>query len=136
MSGYMNSAWRGMWFLVGLAALALAAPGRAEENVASSTVRVGIMRTAFRDAGRLSLAAQLQPSKALMDAQTGLESQLSVTNDADELGAELVDGKVEFGVVFGHELASARQKYPELTPLVVTVPPQALKAYLVVRSDS
>jgi ABC-type phosphate/phosphonate transport system substrate-binding protein len=94
------------------------------------------MRTAFRDVGRLSVAAQLQPIKSLMDAQTGMESQLSVANDSDELGEELVEGKVEFGVFFGHEFAWARQKYPELKPLVVTVSPQALKAYLVVRSDS
>jgi ABC-type phosphate/phosphonate transport system substrate-binding protein len=132
----MQMAARGTVLLAGLSVLVLPAPGRGEENVSSSTVHVGIMRTAFRDAGRLSLTAQLQPIKSLMDAQTGLESQLSVSNDADELGARLVDGKVEFGVFFGHEFAWARQKYPELKPLVVTVSPHALKAYLVVRSDN
>jgi ABC-type phosphate/phosphonate transport system substrate-binding protein len=136
MFGCKESVRRRLLFLVGLAVVAASARARAEENIASSSVRVGVMRTAFRDASRLSIAAQLQPIRALVDAQTGLESQLSVANDADELGSRLVDGKVEFGVFYGHEFAWARQKYPELKPLVVTVAPQALKAYLVVRTDS
>ena len=128
MFGCKGRVRRGLLFVLGLAVLVVPAHGRAEENLVSSAVRVGIMRTVFRDACRLSIAAQLQPIKALMDAQTGLDSQLSVVNDSDELGAALMYGKVDFGVFYGHEFAWARQKYPELKPLVVTVSPSALKA--------
>jgi ABC-type phosphate/phosphonate transport system substrate-binding protein len=136
MSGHKGITRQGLVFLLGLAVLTVPARGRAEENLTSPNVRVGIMRTAFRDAKRLSLAAQLQPIKALMDAQTGLDSQLNVVNDADQLGEELADGKVQFGVFHGYEFAWARKKYPELKPLVVTVPAHPLKAYLVVHKDS
>jgi ABC-type phosphate/phosphonate transport system substrate-binding protein len=136
MVGHRDTAWRGLSFLLGLAALAPAPRLRAEENISPATVRVGIVRSLFRDCGHLSITTQLQPIKALMDAQTGLDSQVSVTNDSDDLGKQLTEGKVQLGVFYGYEFAWARQKYPELQPLVVTVSPHALKAYLVVRNDS
>ena len=136
MYGHKGRARRGLALLLGLAVLAVSARVRAEEKVGSPAVRIGIVRTIFRDAARFSITVQLQPIKALMDAQTGMDSQVCVVNDSDQLGEELVDGKVQFGVFYGHEFGWARQKYPELKPLVVTVSPQALKAYLVVRADS
>ena len=136
MLGSTAVAGRAILFVLGCALLGVPLGGRAEENVLSPAVRVGIVRTAFRDPARFSIGAQLQPIKALMDAQTGLDSQLSVANDGDQLGAQLVNGKVQFGVFYGYEFAWARQKYPELKPLVVTVSPHPLKAFLVVRNDS
>jgi ABC-type phosphate/phosphonate transport system substrate-binding protein len=136
MEGITGVARRGWLFVLGLALLGVSTRGRAEENVALTTVRVGIVRTAFRDPTRFSIAAQLQPIKGLMDAQTGLDSQLSVVSDGGQLGEDLVDGKVQFGFFYGHEFAWARQRHPELKPLVVAVSPQALKALLVVRKDS
>jgi ABC-type phosphate/phosphonate transport system substrate-binding protein len=136
MVGHRNTMGRGLGFLLGLAALAVMARARAEENFAPSAVRVGIVRSLFRDCGHLSITTQLQPIKALLDSQTGLDTQVSVTNDADDLGKQLTEGKAQLGVFYGFEFAWARQKYPELQPLVVTVSPHALKAYLVVRNDS
>jgi ABC-type phosphate/phosphonate transport system substrate-binding protein len=127
-----------MGLLAGLIVASLAAVpgGRGEESTTASTVRIGIVKTALRNCGGLSVAAQLQPVKALIDSQTGLDSHLSVTNTSEELGKDLVDGKAHFGVFHGVEFAWARQKHPALRPLVVTVTSHDLRAYLVVRNDN
>jgi ABC-type phosphate/phosphonate transport system substrate-binding protein len=138
MFGSKGNAGVAIGLLVGLAVAGLAAVpgGRGEESIATSTVRVGVVKTALRNCGGLSIAAQLQPVKVLIDSQTGLDSQLSVTNTAEELGKQLADGKAQFGVFHGVEFAWARQKHPALRPLVVAVTTHDLRAYLVVRSDN
>ncbi len=78
----------------------------------------------------------MRPFQSLLEAQTGLSSQLVVSDDALHLGQRMKDGEVQLGIFHGVEFAWARAKYPQLRPLVIAVNKQPLlRAHLVVRDD-
>ena len=109
------------------------ADGRADDK---PSVRVGIPRSIFRDIPPALLTFADLPFKDLMKTQTGFDGD--VINDAEALNiARDIDaGKVQLGVFLGHEFAWAQQKYPDLEPLVCSVPrPKEIQAFLLVRHD-
>ena len=64
-------------------------------------------------------------------------SQMAVADDAEDLGKQLTDDKVQLGVFHGFEFAWARLKHPDLKPLIVMVDsPHCLCAKLVVFKGS
>jgi ABC-type phosphate/phosphonate transport system substrate-binding protein len=65
-----------------------------------------------------------------------MSGELVPGGDADNLGQQLIDNKLQLGVFHGIEFAWARQKYPELRPLCIAINQvRHLQAYLVVRTD-
>jgi ABC-type phosphate/phosphonate transport system substrate-binding protein len=57
--------------------------------------------------------------------------------DAANLGNQLADDKVQLGVFHGFEFAWARQKHPELKPLIIALtPPSCARAHLMVRKNA
>jgi ABC-type phosphate/phosphonate transport system substrate-binding protein len=126
--------------LLGLAAAWLAglpsSDGRAEGAAPPAAVRIGVVRSLFRDVPESAIAILSQPLKALMESQTGMTGQLQPSDGAFNLGKELQNDQVQLGVFHGFEYAWARQKYPDLKPLVVVVNhPSNFHAYLVVARD-
>jgi ABC-type phosphate/phosphonate transport system substrate-binding protein len=128
----------------GLAALLVAgaltalvpAAGSAGEEAKTSTVRIGLAATLFRDTPDALVLTMMRPFKSLMEAQTGLNGDLVPCVKPDELGQQLKDDKVQLAVFNGIEFAWARQKAPELTPLMLAVNHQKyLRACVVVRDD-
>jgi ABC-type phosphate/phosphonate transport system substrate-binding protein len=112
-------------------ALGAAAPGQAPE------VRIGVIQSLFRDIPDPLAQALLQPFRALLKIQTGMTSKISRAADAETLGKQLNDGKVDFAVFHGFELAWARQKFPDLRPLMIAVNKHRhLYAHLIVRTDN
>src|SRR5262249_42883674 len=74
----------------------------------------------------------LHPMRKLMEMQTGLSGQFITVPDYDSLGSQLAQNKVQLAVFHGFEFAWARQKYPDLRPLVVALKQQRpIFAYLV-----
>lgn len=116
-----------------LAVVIVPAIGLAEER---EVIRIGIPRSMFQEIppGLISFAGQ--PFQDLIKAQTGLNGD--VLNEADSfvVSRDLNDGKLQLGVFLGHEFAWARQKYPNLEPLVCAVPRmKEVQALLLVRHD-
>jgi ABC-type phosphate/phosphonate transport system substrate-binding protein len=136
MNGYRVAGVGGIALLLGCVALSWSDGGRAAELSRASGVQIGVLDSLFPDTPRASIPARVRPLKGLLDTQTGLNCELSVQDDACELGQALETGKVQLGVFHGVEFAWARTKYPNLKPLVVAVSAKALRAYLVVRKDS
>lgn len=100
-------------------------------------VRIGLISSLFSDVPEPTVMAMMQPLGALMEAHTGVSGELVACGDADNLGQQLTDDKVHLGVFHGIEFAWARQKHPELRPLVIAVNQQHhLRAFLIVRADS
>ncbi len=118
------------------AAILLLPAGRAEEGDVRG-IRIGLVRTLFRDTPASLVQVLSQPLKALMQSQTGMTGELSIAGDAFDLSKKLKEHKVQLGVFHGFEFAWARQRNPGLKPLVVVVSHhRQLHAHLIVRKDS
>ena len=108
-----------------------------EKALPPGTVRIGLVRTLFRDVPEPMVRLMIQPFSALMKAQTGLNGDLIPCSDPYDLGQRLHEGQMELGVFHGFEFGWAQQKYPDLRPLCIAVNRHRhLTANLVVRNDS
>lgn len=97
------------------------------------TLRVGIIGSMCHNAPDAVLQLALRPLKSLLEAQTGLSTQLIAGGEVENLGRLVKEGKVHFGVFHGFELAWARLKNPALKPALVAVNHRpTLRACLVV----
>lgn len=120
-----------------LAALLAYLPAGAEESTRPTPVRIGLVKTLFRDQPESLVRAVVQPFGAMMEEQTGVPGELICAGDALQLGQLLADDKVQLGVFHGIEFAWARQQHPELRPLMIAVNQDChLRASLVVRKEA
>jgi ABC-type phosphate/phosphonate transport system substrate-binding protein len=129
---------------VGTAALVLAAGlaalgsvrAPAGEELKTNTVRIGLTGSLFRDMPAATVQTMLRPFQSLLAAQTGLSGNLVPGIRSDELGQQLKDDKLQFAVYQGFEFAWARQKHPDLRPLMLAVSHDKYpRAFLLVRGD-
>lgn len=120
----------------GLAGLHLG-NGRAEDLAVPKKIKIGMVGTLFRDVPDSLIDTMSKPFGILMATQTGMVGELSKTGDCTDLGQKLTDGTVQLGIFHGFEFAWARQKFPQLRPLVIAVnQAPTLRAYLVVKASS
>jgi ABC-type phosphate/phosphonate transport system substrate-binding protein len=100
-------------------------------------VRMGMPASMFRDVKPVVFTALARPFYCLVEAQTGLKSDLVLIQTADEMREQLETGKLQFGVFHGFEFAWMKQKCPTLEPLMVAAPQhRPLRALIVVNTDS
>jgi len=127
----------GLGGAVAILLTALAAPpATAGDTSSSGAVRIGVARTFFRDTPESLIPVVSRPLKSLVESQTGTSGQIVLGNDAQALGQQLHDGKVQLAVFHGIEFAWAKQKCPDLKPLVLAVCHKPrLRACLVVAKD-
>jgi len=108
----------------------------AEDIVRTSPVRIGVVGSAFRDTPEPMLNLVMRPLKSLLESQTGLTGNMVAGGDACRLAGQLAEDKVQLAIFHGFEFAWARQKYPELKPLLLAVnPPSCALACVVIRRD-
>lgn len=93
---------------------------RAEER-SKPTIKIGLVSTLTKDVPDSLLNVMATPFSVIMEQQTGLKGTIAKGGDAYELGQQLMDGKVQLGIYNGIEFAWAKQRYPELRPLMVVV---------------
>jgi ABC-type phosphate/phosphonate transport system substrate-binding protein len=128
----------GLIALVIAAGLAALAPGLpvAGEEMKTSTVRIGVTGSLFRDTPEVLMLPMMRPFKSLMESQTGLSGELVPGVQPEELGQRLKDDKLQLAVYQGFEFAWARQKFADLRPLMIAVNQHKyLRAYVVARDD-
>lgn len=105
----------------------------AEEKL---VLRVAIPKSAFRDVPAPLLTFATQPFRDLIKTQTGFDGQVLSDAEALPLARDIDAGKIHLGVFLGHEFAWAQQKYPDLMPVVCSVPkPKEIQAFVLVRHD-
>lgn len=120
--------------LLSLLIVGIAQLGAAEKP---KPVRIGMMRTIFKDTPDSLLQLLMKPFSSVMESQTGLSGDLVMMPDFEKLGKQLRDGDSQVGVFHGFEFAWAKLKYPELEPLMLAVNNKApLVAYVVVKNES
>ena len=78
----------------------------------SGTVRIGLIASLFSDVPEPIVMAMMQPFGALMEAQTGVSGELAPCGDADNLGQQLMDDKVQLGIFHGIEFAGHGRSIP------------------------
>ena len=109
----------------------------ADETPKPATLRVGIVKTMFRDTPAPLVQFAMRPFKALLENDTGMAGEITMGCDTDQLGKQLKDDKVQLGVFQGVEFAWARLKNPKLQPLIICVNKEPfVKAAVIVRADS
>ena len=130
---------RRTWVFCGAAFLvtALFAGPAAAGDESLSAVRIGLVKTLFRDVPEALIPIGLRPLKELMLGQTGVSGDLIPSGDAESLARQLKANQVQLAVFHGVEFAWVHQNYPTLKPLVIAVNGHPfLRAHLVVRADS
>jgi ABC-type phosphate/phosphonate transport system substrate-binding protein len=121
--------------LAAVAALLVSDPGRAGDT--KPVYRIGLPGSAVRDVPPALLALAGLPFEELWKDQTGLDGEVVQDPDTANVVRALDSGKLQFGVLQGHEYAWAQEKYPALVPLVCSIDrPKELQAVLLVRHDS
>lgn len=113
----------------------VASPARAAEVI--EPIPIGIVASFFQDAPHQKQGVLVEPFQALIKAQTGLPSAVHFSDHFVRLAQDLTDGKVKFGVFQGVEFAWARERYPDLKPLLILVNQHPFQqARLLVRTES
>ena len=107
--------------VVGLLAALVAEPAAARDDDNLSAVRIGLVKTLFRDVPEALIPIGLRPMKELMLGQTGVSGDLIPSGDADSLARQLKADEVQLAVFHGVEFAWVHQNYPTLKPLVIAV---------------
>jgi ABC-type phosphate/phosphonate transport system substrate-binding protein len=137
MFGQRGNTLRLVVLTVAIFASSWCAAGGGEGTSAADPVRIGMVGTLFRDVPENVLLAMMSPFSTLMESQTGVTGQLVAAGDAANLGRQLAEDKVQLAVFHGIEFGWARQKYPDLRPLMIAVnQDRHLRAQLVVRSEA
>ncbi|MBY0524638.1 MAG: phosphate/phosphite/phosphonate ABC transporter substrate-binding protein [Gemmataceae bacterium] len=121
--------------LTGVLILDVATPVHAAEP--EKPIHVGVLDTMFRDMDESSLPKMTEPLTKMLQAQTGQKGDSKIVKGALELGRQMEEGKYQLGVFGGVEFGWAKQKYPDLTPLVIAVNKHRYpKASILVNKDS
>jgi ABC-type phosphate/phosphonate transport system substrate-binding protein len=123
--------------VVSLLAVGLATAGDATQpKPPAAPVRIGMLASMFRHAKPEVFNVQSKPFRLLVDAQTGLKSELLLELTADQLRRKIEAGTIQLGLFHGFEFAWMRLKQPALRPLMIVTPEHAIQAFLVVSSSS
>jgi ABC-type phosphate/phosphonate transport system substrate-binding protein len=120
-----------------IAALLVLSAAPAADAPKQPTLRVGVVKSMFRDTPPGLVQIVMKPFKSLLEKETGMTGEIVMDADLDVLGGELKDDKVQLGVFQGIEFAWARLKNPKLEPLIICINKDtSVKAALVVRAES
>ncbi|MSR30072.1 MAG: hypothetical protein EXR99_01075 [Gemmataceae bacterium] len=108
-----------------------------EKSGKTKTIKIGMVKTIFKDAPESLLQIIMKPFRSVMEAQTGMQSDLVMVANHRKLARQLLDGETQFGVFHGFEFGWAKARHPELQPLMLAVNVKTpLYAYLVVNKES
>lgn len=122
--------------LLTFVAVAVGLTSRAEAEDEPGTIKLGVLTGMFRDVPPALVQAAATPFQDLFKRQTGLEGEVEMVNDCEALASKMHEKKLQIGVFHGFEWAWVRHRYPDLLPLVVTVPAKKPQACIVVHTDS
>jgi ABC-type phosphate/phosphonate transport system substrate-binding protein len=120
-------------FLIGVGGVA-ATRARATEP---GPIRVGMVQTFFNDVPRVLVEVATDPFAIVIREATGLNGHLIVGGDAFDVAKQLHEGQMDLAVFHSFEFAWARQKHPELKPLMIAVNKHhQVQAFLLTRKDN
>lgn len=108
----------------------------AAEPAAAPLIKIGMLKTMFRDVPPQLFNAMAVPFQTVVETQTGLKGQLVVVDSPEEMRQKLSEGTVQLGAFHGFEFAWMKLQDKELEPLMlVAANPNLLKTSVVVQKD-
>lgn len=117
--------------------LLLASVSSAVAQQPVTEVRIEIVQGIFQELPPAMVKILASPLRDLLRRDAGVTGEVGFAADAYTLADRLKDKKCELGVFHGYEFAWAKQRNPDLIPLVVTVYPTGHpQACVIVRDDS
>jgi len=120
-------------FVAAIAILAGSTQIRAGDK---DTYQIGVPKSFFRDIPADLLPLAGQPFEELFKEQTGLKGAIAQESDAMSVAKKIDSGELQLGVLFGHEFACVREKFPNLQPIFCAVDrPKKIQALILVRHD-
>jgi phosphonate transport system substrate-binding protein len=104
---------------------------------AERTVNVAMSETIFPGLKGEKLQKTVRPFKSMVESATRMTGQIVESEEPLKLADKIKKNEIQMGVFLGHEYAWARQRNPDLEPIVIGVNREkTLKAFLVVRASS
>lgn len=97
----------------------LTTPPLDAQPAAAGPVRIGMIRTLFRDTPEGVILTLTRPLRGLMEAQTGMQGEWKVVRDAATAAKLLASGQMQIAVLHSFEYGWARQANPKIRPLAV-----------------
>lgn len=108
----------------------------AEPEAPKTTIKIGMLKSMFRDVPPQLFNAMTVPFQTVVQTQTGLKGELVVIDSPEEMTQKLSNGEMQLGVYHGFEFAWMKLQEKNLEPLMlVTANPNLLKATVVVQKD-
>jgi len=108
--------------MVGTAGLLLVPNGKGEEvGTPNHPIRIGVSGSLFRDVPASIVSAMSRPFNKVMVSQTGMTGELTKVSDPLDLAKQVISDSTQLGIFTSYELAWARQKHPDLKPLMTLV---------------
>jgi hypothetical protein len=78
------------------------APARGDEPTRrTEPVRIGLVRSLYRDTPEVIVQVMMEPFSSLMEAQTGIAGQMVMAGQAHELARQLKADKFQLGIFQG-----------------------------------
>src|SRR4051812_22930270 len=103
----------------------------------TAPIRIGVLPTMYRGDKPSRAVAIKEPLLDEVEARTGLDCEFVVVLSSSDLGRQLSDGRLQFGLCQGFEFGWMKMKEPRLQALMVALPVhRPLKAFLVVASSN
>jgi ABC-type phosphate/phosphonate transport system substrate-binding protein len=123
--------------LLAVAAFLTDTPTARADEKKDDRLRIALVESLLRDSPAAMVKPVVEAFGTLVQTQTGLEAEVMRGEDACRLGRRICDNDVQLGIFQGVEYAWAKQKCPELKPLMVIINHRPRRhGALVVRADS
>ncbi len=101
-----------------------------------TAVEIGMPKSLFQGMPEFIMRVGAGPFKKMMKDSTGIDGNVQFPPDAMTVAKEINAGRIQIGVMQGHEFAWATSIYPTLTPIAVAVPLQPVQSFCLVKWDS
>ena len=112
MCGHSTKLLGALALLAGFFGSLASYPEAEEAHRHTSSVRIGMIASLFSDVPASTVITMMQPFSAIMEAQTGVGGELVACSDAENLGQQLAEDKVQLGVFHGIEFAWRGRSIP------------------------
>lgn len=130
---------RNIGYLILIVGTASAAwlPSHAADAEAFPTVKISVVKTFTRTITPAQFQVMATSFNTVLKAQARLNGELLSGGGPEEIGRQLVDGSIHFGVVHGIEFGWMKNKQPDLVPVMLNIlNPEWLQPVVVVAKDS
>lgn len=110
---------RSIFSVTSLVFLAVFSRAAAQPANPPKPLQISMANTFVHDRAQVFIDIATSEFKAVMKNTTGLDGELTVKHAPADIAAKLHDKQLDFAILYAHEYAWVREKYPDLKPLLI-----------------